>query len=385
MNFNLTEEQQLLDDTVRRFVAKEYGLEQRRAVMNSASGWSREVWGQLADMGLLALHVPEAHGGLDAGAVETLVVMQALGQGLALEPFLASAVIATELLRSTGDDAQQAAWLPALASGERVAVLAHDEAPARGIDLHVDTRAHRTGDGYVLNGHKSVVLHAGAADVLLVSARTHGEADQADGVSLFLVPRDTPSVVLREYRTVDGQRAADVQLNGTYVAASGRLGAEGGAWPAIQRALDIGLAALCAEAVGVIKAVVDATIEYLQTRKQFGQPIGRFQALQHRAADLLMHYEQAKSMSIYAAVRCRHDDAAERAKALSAAKVVIGRACRFVSQQAVQLHGGMGVTDELVVSHQFKRLMAIELSLGDTDAHLQRYSELSREGRLQPA
>ncbi|MCW7536356.1 acyl-CoA dehydrogenase [Aquabacterium sp. A7-Y] len=378
MNFNLSEEQQLLEDTVRRFVAGEYGFERRRAIRDAGQGIDRQVWSQMAELGLLALHVPEAHGGLDAGAVETMLVMQALGEGLVLEPYLASAVIATELLRSAGSEAQQARWLPALAGGECVAVTAHDEAPGRGADLHVETRAEREGDGYVLSGRKSVVLHANAADLLIVSARTAGEAGDRHGISLFLVPRKAAGLTLRDYPTVDGLRAAEIVLDRVRVSSADRLGEEGQAWEALSRALDIGLAALCAEAVGVIKAAVDATVEYLQTRQQFGQPIGRFQALQHRAADLLMHYEQARSMSILAAVRCRDADAAERARVLSAAKVVVGRACRYVSQQAVQLHGGMGMTDELIVSHQFKRLMAIELSAGDTDWHLQRYAELSR-------
>lgn len=375
MDFTLTEEQQLLDDTVRRFVAREYGFEQRRAVLHGEAGWSRSVWQGLADLGLLALHVPEPHGGLDAGPVETMIVMQALGAGLLLEPYLASAVVATQLLAHAGSAPQQAEWLPRLAGGEAVAVLAHEEASARGFELHLRTRAVATGDGYVLTGHKSVVTHAPAADVLLVSARTSGAAQDMHGVSLFLLPRGTPGLRLQPYRSVDGLPAADVHLQDCYVAGSARLGAEGAAWASLSRALDAGLAALCAEASGVIKAALDTTLEYLRTRQQFGQPIGRFQALQHRAAEMLMHHEQARSMSILAAMRCRHADATARARALSAAKVVVGRACRYVGQQAVQLHGGMGVTDEFHVSHLFKRLMAIELSSGDTDTHLARFAQ----------
>jgi alkylation response protein AidB-like acyl-CoA dehydrogenase len=375
MNFNLTEEQQLLDDTVRRFVAREYGFERRRAVLHGEPGWSRAVWQGLADLGLLALHVPEPHGGHDAGPVETMIVMQALGAGLLLEPYLASAVVATQLLAHAGSAPQQAEWLPRLAGGETVAVLAHEESSARGYELHLQTRAVPTGDGYVLTGHKCVVTHAPAADVLLVSARTSGAAQDKHGVSLFLLPHDTPGLRLQTYRSVDGLPAADLHLKDCYVAGSARLGTEGAAWPALSRALDAGLAALCAEASGVIKATLDTTLEYLRTRQQFGQPIGRFQALQHRAAEMLMHHEQARSMSILAAMRCRDADEAQRTRALSAAKVVIGRACRYVGQQAVQLHGGMGVTDELHVSHWFKRLMAIELSSGDTDTHLARFAQ----------
>jgi alkylation response protein AidB-like acyl-CoA dehydrogenase len=221
-------------------------------------------------------------------------------------------------------------------------------------------------------------MHAGAADMLLVSARTAGEADDAEGVSLFLVPRATPGVVLDAYPTVDGQRAADVYLQGVEMPAGSRLGAEGKALAAVQAALDLGLAALCAEAVGVMQALVDATVEYVRQRQQFGQPIGRFQALQHRIADMVIHLEQARSMSYLAALRCIEEDVGERRRALSAAKAVIGQAGRFVGQQSVQLHGGMGMTDELKVSHWFKRLTAAQLMFGDSDAHLQRYAALTR-------
>jgi alkylation response protein AidB-like acyl-CoA dehydrogenase len=221
-------------------------------------------------------------------------------------------------------------------------------------------------------------MHAGAADTLLVSARTAGEAGEAMGVSLFLVPRATPGLALDTYPTFDGRRASDVYLQGVEVPAASRLGTEGEALPAVDAALDIGLAALCADAVGVMQALLDATVDYVRTRQQFGQPIGRFQALQHRIADMLIHLEQARSMSYLAALRCAGEDAGERRRALSAAKVVIGQAARFVGQQSVQLHGGMGMTDELKVSHLFKRLTAAQLMFGDSDLHLQRYAALTR-------
>ncbi len=220
-------------------------------------------------------------------------------------------------------------------------------------------------------------MHAAAADTLLMSARTSGDPGDAAGVSLFRVARDSKGLTLDSYPTIDGQRAADVYLKGVEVPAGSRLGAEGGALPVIEAAFDIGLAALCAEAVGVMQALVDATVAYVQTRQQFGVPIGRFQALQHRIADMLIHLEQARSMSYLAALRCIDDNIVERRRALSAAKAVIGQACRFVGQQAVQLHGGMGMTDELVVSHWFKRLTAAEVMFGDSDTHLQRYAALT--------
>jgi hypothetical protein len=310
--------------------------------------------------------------------LETLAMMGDCGRSLMLEPVLSSAVIATAVLRAFADETPAAELLAAMGAGEKIAVLVHFESGARFESQWVTTRALRNGDGYRLDGHKGVVMHAGAADTLLVSARTAGEAGDADGVSLFLVPRTASGVVLDSYPTVDGQRAADVYLQGVQVPAGSRLGPEGKVLAAIEAALDIGLAALCADAVGVMQALVDATVEYVRQRQQFGQPIGRFQALQHRIADMLIHLEQARSMSYLAALRCTDEDVGERRRALSAAKAVIGQAGRFVGQQAVQLHGGMGMTDELRVSHWFKRLTAAQLMFGDSDTHLQRYAALTR-------
>lgn len=373
MDFRFSEEQRQLEDTVSRFVVRDYSFEKRRAIMDSEPGWSREVWQSLADLGLLALNVPEAHGGLEAGPIETLLVMRTLGQALVLEPYLSSAIVATRLISAAATPEQQAQFLPALGAGEKIATLAHFEPNARFAVDAIESRATASGDGYVLAGRKAVVPDAGAADFLLVSARDAA----AGGISLFAVGRDTPGLVLRDYPTIDGRRAAEVSLHSAYVPATARLGQEGAALPAIEHALDFGLAALCAEAVGAMKALIDATTEHLKTRVQFGQPIGRFQALQHRCADMLIACEQAQSMSYLASMRCTAPDLVERHRALSAAKVIIGRACRLIGQEAVQLHGGMGMTDELKVSHWFKRLIAIELSLGDTDSHLQRFATLS--------
>jgi alkylation response protein AidB-like acyl-CoA dehydrogenase len=327
---------------------------------------------------VLAITVPAAQGGLGFGPLETLAMMGDCGRSLLLEPVLSSAVIATAVLRAFADETPAALLLAGMATGEKIAVLAHFESDARFESQWVTTRARRTGDGYRLDGHKGVVMHASAADTLLVSARTTGEAGDAQGVSLFLVPRAAPGVVLDVYPIVDGQRAADVYLQNVELPAAGRLGPEGKALAAVDAALDIGLAALCADAVGVMQALVDATVEYLRVRQQFGQPIGRFQALQHRVAEMLIHLEQARSMSYLAAMRCTDENVGERRRALSAAKAVIGQAGRFVGQQAVQLHGGMGMTDELKVSHLFKRLTAAQLMFGDSDTHLQRYAALTR-------
>ncbi len=376
MDFDFSEDQRQLEDTLQRFVQRDYGFERRRKLAASSDGWSREAWQQLADIGALAINVPEAHGGMGFGPVETLLAMKVFGPALLLEPFVSSAVIATALLAESGDEAAQADLLPKLAAGETIAVLAHFEPSSRNDSGLVATRAVRSGDGFVLDGHKAVVVHAGAADELLVSARTQGNADDADGVTLFRVSPKTPGVVQQPYPLIDGQRGAEVFLRSAYVPATARIGAEGGALPAIERALDVGLAALLAESVGVQQALVDATVEYLKTRQQFGQPIGRFQALQHRAADMVLHLEQSRSMSYLAALRCTLADKNARRAALSAAKVVVNQGGRFIGQQSVQLHGGMGMTDELQVSHWFKRLIALEATFGDTDTHLQRFAHL---------
>lgn len=377
MDFSFTDEQRQLEDTVRRFVARDYAFDRRRSIRDAPEGWSRDAWQALADLGLLALNVPEEHEGLGGGPQDTLVVMNALGPGLLLEPYLASAVVATSLICHAGHAGLKAALLPAMGKGESIAVLAHEEAGARGRPSHVTTRAMESGGDHVLDGHKCVVAHAAAADHLIVSARSSGDADAEDGISLFLVPRIAQGLSLQDYPTLDGTRAADVHLSGVRLPAAARIGALGSGFEALERAQATGLAALCAEAVGIMKATVDATVDYLRTRQQFGQPIGRFQALQHRAADMLIHFEQAKSMSYLAAMRCASSDASERRRTLAAAKVVIGRAARFIGQQAVQLHGGMGMSDELIVSHWFKRLTAIELMFGDSDTHLQHFIEAS--------
>jgi alkylation response protein AidB-like acyl-CoA dehydrogenase len=378
LNFEFSDEQRQLHEAVARYLNEQYGFDRFQQIKRSPAGWDPSVWRGLADLGVLAITVPAAQGGLGFGPLETLAMMGDCGRSLLLEPVLSSAVIATAVLREFTAEATAAELLAALATGEKIAALAHFESDARFETQWVTTRAERSGGVYKLNGHKGVVMHAAAADVLLVSARTAGEAGDRQGVSLFLVPRTAPGLVLDAYPTIDGQRAADVYLEGVEVAPGSRIGAEGGALAAIEAALDIGLAALCADAVGVMQALVDATVEYVRQRQQFGQPIGRFQALQHRIADMLIQLESARSMSYLAALRCTAKDVKERRRALSAAKAVIGQAGRFVGQQAVQLHGGMGMTDELKVSHLFKRLTAAQLMFGDSDTHLQRFAVLSR-------
>ena len=378
MNFEFSDEQRQLHDAVERYLREQYGFERYRAIKDCAAGWDSSVWRGLADLGVLAITVPVTHGGLGFGPLETLAMMGDCGRHLLLEPLLESAVIGAAVLSAFAGEARAGKLLEGMANGEKIAVLAHFESGARFESQWVTTRARRNGEGYRLDGHKAVVMHAAAADTLLVSARTAGEAGEATGVSLFLVPRGAPGMVLDTYPTVDGRRAADVYLQGVDVPADSRVGPEGRVLPALEAALDIGLAALCADAVGVMQALFDATVDYVRARRQFGQPIGRFQALQHRIADMLIHLEQARSMSYLAALRCTGEDVGARRRALSAAKVVIGQSARFVGQQSVQLHGGMGMTDELKVSHLFKRLTAAQMMFGDSDVHLQRYAALTR-------
>jgi alkylation response protein AidB-like acyl-CoA dehydrogenase len=376
MDFTFTEEQKMLQETTRRFLAKEYGFETRQRLRAaSPSGRSQAVWQTFAELGLLALHVPAQEGGLEGSPVDTMLVMEALGAALVLEPYLASAVIATRAIVALGTPAQRGSLLPALAAGGLVAVLAHDEPATRHDCMAVASRAWPLGNGYLLTGHKSVIAHGPSADLLLVSARLPATADEPAGaLAVFAVPRDTAGLRQQSYSTVDGVHACDLWLDQLHVPASALLGGDGDAEAALEQVLAAGLAALCAEAVGALDRLLAACIAYAQDRKQFGVQIGKFQALQHRMAEMVLHIEQARSMSYLAAVRCDDTDRAARQQALSAAKVVVGQACRFVGQQAVQLHGGMGVTDELNVSHYFKRLMAIELQSGSTDHHLALYA-----------
>lgn len=365
MDFSFNDEQQMLLDTTRRFIAERYGFEHRNTVRASADGWSREVWAQLAELGLLAINIPEEEGGIGAGPVGTMLVGNAIGEGMLLEPFWSSAVVATHAIVTLGSPEQRAQWLPVLAGGESIAVLAHDEASTRFDSMNIETSAVANGNGWELSGRKSAVYHAPAANLLLVSARAGRE------LALFAVPADTAGVSLQAFTTVDEQSAADIVLDKVVLSADTRLGGDAG--DSLQAVLDYGLAALCAEAFGAMDRILAATISYSRSRVQFGAPIGSFQALQHRMAEMLMHLEQARSMSYLATSECANPDAHARANALSAAKVLMGQAARYIGQQAVQLHGGMGMTDELDVSHYFKRLLAFELRCGGTDLHLENY------------
>jgi len=369
MNFEFKEEQLQLADALKRWIARDYGFEARRAIVQSSAGVSEQAWATLAELGLTALPVPEEQGGFAGDAVDMFVVMQELGRGLVVEPYFAT-VLGAEFLRLGGG---HAALLERVATGELKLACALGERQSRHDMRDIATRAEQAGDGWRLNGEKKVVLHGAQAGMLVVSARSAGGQRDEDGITLFAVPADAPGLRIVEYRMLDGQRAADVHLDGVQVGAEALIGAPGDGWTILDAALDYGAGLLCAEAVGAMDALFAATLDYLKTRQQFGVPIGKFQALQHRMADMYIHLEQARSMAMLAAVRLRGDNAAERRQAVSAAKYRVGQAARFVGQQAVQLHGGMGVTDELPAAHYFKRLSTIELTLGDADHHLARF------------
>lgn len=370
MDFNYTPEQQQFRDALRRFIDKDYSFEQRKKIVHSESGVSDQAWATLTELGMTALPIPEEQGGFNGSAVDMLVVMQELGRGLVVEPYFAT-VLGAQFLKLAGG---QEALLEQVAAGELKLAAALGEKQSRHDLFDITTTAKPAGNGYLVSGTKTVVVHGAQADRIIVSARTGGGQRDADGISLFVVAADTPGVTLRDYRTIDGQRAADISFKDVQVPASALLGNEGAGWDILDAAADYGAALLCAEAVGAMDALNGATLEYLKTRQQFGVPIGKFQALQHRMADMFMQAEQARSMATLAAVKATSNDANERRRTVSAAKARIGQALKFVGQQAVQLHGGMGVTDELPAAHHFKRLTMIELTLGDTDHHLARFA-----------
>jgi alkylation response protein AidB-like acyl-CoA dehydrogenase len=374
MDFTFTAEQKLLKENVERFVANEYSFDRRRAWAQSQAGFSRENWMKFAELGWLSVGVAEEYGGLGGSAVEQAILMEAFGRGLVIEPYLTTTVLGSALLHHGGSPQQKQKFLPAIAAGKSMIAFGFAERQSRYNLADVTTTAHKNGDGFVLNGNKSVVFNAPSADTIVVSARTAGTSRDEHGVSLFLVERQTPGVVLREYATVDGGRAAELSLNDVHVGADAVLGELDGAFPVIERVIDGGIVAICAEAVGIMATLCEVTLDYLKTRQQFGRSIGDFQVLQHRMVDMYVACELSRSMAYMAAVKLDDACATERRRAVSAAKVQIGRAGRFVGQQAVQLHGAMGMTDELAVGHYFKRLTMIDSTFGDADYHLQRFA-----------
>lgn len=371
MDFDLSDEQRLLKDSVDRLAADAYTFEAREKIRRTAAGSSGEVWGTLAELGLLGLPFAAEHGGSEGGPIETMIVMEAFGRHLVLEPYLATVVMGGGLVRLAGTDAQKRAILPQIAAGTMKLALAMTERQSR-YDLHdVSTHARADGDGFVIEGEKGVVLNGDGADVIVVSARTSGGRRDREGISLFLVPATAAGVSRRGYETQDHMRGAEVSLSSVRVSQDALLGPVGGGLPLLERIADEAIAAVAAEAVGAMDELTRITVDYLKTRKQFGVPIASFQVLQHRAVDMLVATEQARSMAALAAMMCTEPNAVERRKAVSAAKVQIGRSAKFVGQQAVQLHGGIAMTQEYKAGHYFKRLTMIDTFLGDADHHLE--------------
>src|SRR5580704_5262802 len=375
MDFDLSEDQRLLKESVDGLLGSSYDFDARKKYMAEKGGWSKAVWGKLAEQGLLGLPFSEDDGGFGAGAVETMIVMEALGKALVLEPYLATVVISGGFLRRGGSTEQKAAYIPSIIDGSKTLAFAQLEKNSRYDLADVTTTAKKKGDGWVIDGEKFVVVNGENADTLIVTARTKGDRRDKTGVGVFIVPADAKGVTRKGYPTQDGLHAADITFTGVEVGADAAIGDPENALPLIERVVDEARTAMCAEAVGAMDESLKTTVEYIKTRKQFGVAIGTFQSLQHRAADMFVAVEQARSMSMFATMAADFDDPKERAKAVAAAKVQIGKSGKFVGQQSIQLHGGIGMTQEAKIGHYFKRLTMIENTFGDTEYHMRRVSE----------
>ena len=373
MDFSFTEEQTLLRQSIARFIQEHYDLNTRRAIVASEAGWRRDYWEQFAELGLLAAAFPEAYGGFRSSGVDTMVIMEEFGKGLIVEPYLPTAIIGSALLREEAPVAMREALIPSIIEGKTVLAFAYAEPKSRYNLADLRTSAHQEGAHYVINGQKTAVIGGPQANQLIVSARTAGGQRDRDGVTVFLVDRTASGLHTRDYVTVDGLRASEVTLDHVQVGREAVIGEPDAGLPLIERAVDEAIAALCAEAIGVMKVLNDMTLDYCKSRQQFGMPIGKFQVLQHRMVDMFIAYEQSVSMTYMVALKL---DASpeERSKAASAAKVQIGKAGRYIGQQAVHLHGGMGMTDELAVGHYFKRLTMMDTQFGNVDHHLRQYA-----------
>ncbi|MFM0397000.1 acyl-CoA dehydrogenase family protein [Paraburkholderia phytofirmans] len=375
MNFQHTEDRRMLADTLNRFVSEQYAFATRDRIALSDEGYSSELWGRFAELGIIGALFDEADGGFGGGGFDIAVVFESLGRGLVVEPFLDTLIVGRAIARS-GNEAQKTA-LGELIDGSRIVALAHGEPDSHYELSRVTTRAERSGSTWQLNGAKAVVQHGEHAALFLVSARTSGEDDSDAGITLFLVPRDAPGVSVRGYRKIDGGRAAEVTFDNVTLSDGALLGTPDASFATLEYAIGCGVLALCSEAVGAMDVARDYTLEYLRTRKQFGVPIGSFQALQHRMADLLLEIEQARSAVINAAAALDAERKV-RERALSAAKYSIGRIGALVAEECIQLHGGIGMTWELPLAHYAKRLVMIDHQLGDEDHHLERFVALGR-------
>jgi alkylation response protein AidB-like acyl-CoA dehydrogenase len=379
MDFKLSKEQELVGDGLSKFLSTRYDLEKSRAAAKTGAGWQPDIWRAFAeDLGILGATLPESAGGMGGGAVELMIITEALGHALVVEPYVDTVVVAGGLLQRAGCAAATSV-LERIAAGTAIVALAATEAISGDHLQDVSTTAERDGDDWLLTGSKMMVVTAPLANYLLITARTSGEQSHPDGISLFLTDfdptRPAQGIEFHGYRTIDDRRAADLVLTRLRLPSAALIGGEGLAWPSLARARDEGAAAVCSEAVGCMRRVVADTVEYCKQRRQFGQTIGSFQVLQHRMVDMYMELEQSVA-AVYLAVLNLDAEPDTRARAVSAAKATIGRAARFVGQNAVQLHGGMGMTEELPVGHYFKRLTAVQYEFGSTDYHRTRYAAL---------
>lgn len=375
MDFNFTEEQGMIRDSLSRLIREQYDFDTRRKVVASKEGWRPAMWAQFAELGLLMAPFSEEDGGLGGGPIDAMVVMEEFGKGLVVEPYLPSVVCGGGFLKR-GSDAQKAEHLAGIMSGEQIFAFAYAEPRGRYNFADLETTAKKDGAGFSINGHKAVVIGAPWATHFIVTARTSGGRRDAKGVTVFVVAKDAKGVSTRDYPTVDGRRASEVYFENVSVSADAVIGEVDNGLPLVELVTDEAIAALCAEACGAMKVAHEMTVEYSRNRKQFGTAIGKFQVLQHRMVDMFMEHEQSVSMTYMATLKVDEDEVT-RKKAASAAKVRIGQAGRFVGQQAIQIHGGMGMTDELAVGHYFKRLTMIDAEFGNVDHHLKRYTDLS--------
>ena len=376
MDFSFSEEQTLLADSVEKFIQNDYPFEARQKLVRSELGYGEDNWRTFAELGWLGVPFAEDDGGFGGSAVDAMILMEQFGKGLIVEPYLASVVLAGGVLKLVGSKAQKADYLTGVIDGSRQGALAFAEPQGRFNLADLTTTARPTDSGFVLDGYKCVVLNGPAADFFIVSARTDGTQRDETGVSLFVVAADAAGISRRDYPTVDAFRASEVTFDGVSLDENALLGVAGEGYPVLEQVIDEGILAVGSEAVGCMEVLYKATVEYCKTREQFGQPIGKFQVLQHRMVDMFMEHEQSKSLMFMAAMRMDEGYTDEARKAVSAFKVQVGKSGRFVGQGAVQLHGGMGMTDELSVGHYFKRLTMIDTLFGNVDFHLKRFGAL---------
>ena len=375
MDFSLSEEQQLLKDSITQFVDKDYLFDVRQKNIKSELGYSSDFWKTFADLGWLGMPFSEADGGYDGGPIDLMVIMESLGRGLVVEPYIPNVVLAGGLISRLGNEEQKTNFLPKIISGEIQMSLAFAEPQSRFNLSDVITTAKKDGENYILDGYKAVVMNGPSSDILIVVARTSGTQLEEKGLSLFLVDPSVKGVSLRNYSNVDGSKASEVTLEGVEVSSSSLLGDEGNIYSVLEEVIDLATLAISAEAVGIMEKMNEITLEYTKTREQFGETLSSFQALQHRMVDTFMAYEQTKSLLLMCAAKLT-DKADDATKAVSALKYQVGIAAKQVGEESVQLHGGMGVTDETNIGHFFKRLTTIRAIFGNTDYHLKRYSAL---------